>query len=116
MRYRAAESGVVRNEIERIFERVGKIIDEYQKKHRAQNTALRNSSLNRKGRLEKSIQGHMLTATGKEVHKPGVEISMDTIGGESGEQSGVPDVLKACDMSRETALISCLALRTSIHC
>ena len=31
-----------------IFQRVGEIIDEDQKKNRAQNTALRNSSLDRK--------------------------------------------------------------------
>ena len=35
-------------EIKRIFQRVGEIIDENQKRNRTQNTALRNSSLNRK--------------------------------------------------------------------
>ena len=35
-------------EIRRIFQRVGEINDENQKKNRAQNTALRNSSLDRK--------------------------------------------------------------------
>ena len=43
-----AEGGVIRKEIKRIFQRVGEIIDENQKKNRAQNTALRNSSLDRK--------------------------------------------------------------------
>ena len=35
-------------EIKRIFQRVREIIDENQKKNRAQNAALRNSSLDRK--------------------------------------------------------------------
>ena len=43
-----AEGGVISKEIKRIFKRVGEIIDENQKKKRAQNTALRNSSLDRK--------------------------------------------------------------------
>ena len=43
-----AEGGVISKEIKRIFERVGEIIDENQKMKRAQNTALRNSSLDRK--------------------------------------------------------------------
>ena len=43
-----AEGGVISKEIKRIFHRVEEIIDENQKKNRAQNTALRNSSLDRK--------------------------------------------------------------------
>ena len=43
-----AESGVINNEIKRIFQRVREIIDENQKKNRAQNATLRNSSLDRK--------------------------------------------------------------------
>ena len=43
-----AEGGVISKEIKRVFQRVGEIIDENQKKNRAQNTALRNSSLDRK--------------------------------------------------------------------
>ncbi len=43
-----AEGGVISKEIWRIFQRVGEIIDENQKKNRAQNAALRNSSLDRK--------------------------------------------------------------------
>jgi len=43
-----AEGGVISKEIKSIFKRVGEIIDENQKKNRAQNAALRNSSLNRK--------------------------------------------------------------------
>ena len=42
-----AEGGVISKEIKRIFQIVGEIINENQKKHRAQNTAL-NSSLDRK--------------------------------------------------------------------
>ena len=42
------EGGVISKEIWRIFQRVGEIIDENQKKNRAQNAALRNSSLDRK--------------------------------------------------------------------
>ena len=42
-----AEGGVISKQIWRIFQRVGEIIDENQKKHRAQNAAL-NSSLDRK--------------------------------------------------------------------
>ena len=45
-----AEGGVISKEIKRIFQRVGEIIDENQKKHRAKNTALRNSSLDGKRR------------------------------------------------------------------
>ncbi len=41
---------VISKEIERIFKRVREIIDEDQKKHRAQNTALGNSNLDRKRR------------------------------------------------------------------
>ena len=44
----AAEGGVINKEIKRIFQRVGEIIDENQKKNRAQNTPTRNSSLDRK--------------------------------------------------------------------
>ena len=44
----AAEGGVISKEIERIFQRVGEVIDENQKKNRAQNATLRNSSLDRK--------------------------------------------------------------------
>ena len=43
-----AEGGVIRKEIKRIFQKVGEIIDENQKKNRAQNVVLRNSSLDRK--------------------------------------------------------------------
>ena len=43
-----AEDGVISKEIKRIFQRVGEIIDENQKKNRAQNATLRNSSLDRK--------------------------------------------------------------------
>ena len=43
-----AEGGVISNEIKRIFQRVGEIIDENQEKNRSQNTALRNCSLKRK--------------------------------------------------------------------
>ena len=43
-----AEGGVISKEIERIFQRFGDITDENQKKNRAQNAALRNSSLDRK--------------------------------------------------------------------
>ena len=43
-----AEGGVISKEIKRIFSRVREIIDEDLKKNRAQNTALRNSSLDRK--------------------------------------------------------------------
>ena len=39
-----AEGGVISKEIKRIFQRVREIIDENQKKNRAQNAALRNSS------------------------------------------------------------------------
>ena len=42
--------GDISKEIKRIFQRVREIIDKNQKEHRAQNTALRNSSLDRKGR------------------------------------------------------------------
>ena len=41
-----AEGGVISKEITRIFQ--GQIIDEHQKKNRAKNTALRNSSLDGK--------------------------------------------------------------------
>ena len=43
-----AEGGVISKEIKRIFQRVREIIDENLKKNCAQNTALRNSSLDRK--------------------------------------------------------------------
>ena len=45
-----AEGGVINKEIKRIFQRVGEISDENQKKHRngVENAALRNSSLDRK--------------------------------------------------------------------
>ena len=43
-----AEGAVISKEIKRIFQRVGEIIDENQKKNRAQNAALRNSSLDSK--------------------------------------------------------------------
>ena len=43
-----AEGGVISKEIKMIFQRVGEIIDENQKKNRAQNATLRNSSLDRK--------------------------------------------------------------------
>ena len=43
-----AEGGVISKEIKRIFQKVIEIIDEKQKKSRAQNVALRNSSLDRK--------------------------------------------------------------------
>ena len=40
------------------------------RKKRAQNAALRNSSLDRKRGCENSMKGHMLTATGEEVCEP----------------------------------------------
>ena len=43
-----AEGGVISKGIKSIFQRVGEIIDENEMKHWAQNTALRNSSLDRK--------------------------------------------------------------------
>ena len=42
------DSGVIGKEIKRICQRIGEIIDENQKKNRAQNAALRNSILDRK--------------------------------------------------------------------
>ena len=48
MRDGTAEGGVISKEIKRIFQRVGQIIDENQKRNRAQKAALRNSSLDRK--------------------------------------------------------------------
>ena len=44
----AAKGGVISKEIKRIFQKLREIIDENQKKNRAQNTALRNSRLDRK--------------------------------------------------------------------
>ncbi len=44
MRNGAAESEVISKDIEWIFQRVGEIIDEDHKNHRAQNTTLGNSS------------------------------------------------------------------------
>ena len=44
----SAEGGVISKEIRRIFQRVRYIIDENQKKNRAKNVALRNTSLDRK--------------------------------------------------------------------
>ena len=38
-----AEGGVISKEKKRIFQKVGEIIDENEKKHRAKNAALRNS-------------------------------------------------------------------------
>ena len=43
-----AEGGIISNEIKKIFQRVGEIVDENQKKNRAQNATLKNSSLDRK--------------------------------------------------------------------
>ena len=43
-----ADGGVINKDITRIFQRVGEIIDENQKKNRAQNAVFRNSSLDRK--------------------------------------------------------------------
>ena len=43
-----AEDGVISKEIKRIFQRVIEITDENQKKNSAQNTAIRNSILDRK--------------------------------------------------------------------
>ena len=42
------EGGVISKEIKRTFQRVRDVIDENHKKNRAQNAALRNSSLDRK--------------------------------------------------------------------
>ena len=43
-----AEGGIISKERKRIFQRAREIIDENQKQNKAQNTALRNSSLDRK--------------------------------------------------------------------
>ena len=56
-----AEGGVISKDIKRIFQRVRQIIDENHEKNKAQNTALRNSSLESKREL---IKGHMLAARG----------------------------------------------------
>ena len=50
MRDATANGEVISKEIKSIFQRVREIIDENQKENRAQNTALRNSSLDRKRR------------------------------------------------------------------
>ena len=50
MTHGTAEGGVISKEIKRIFQRVREIIDENQKKNRAQNDTLRNHSLDRKRR------------------------------------------------------------------
>ena len=42
------EGGVISKVIKRVFQGVGEITDENQKKNRVQNTALRNYSLDRK--------------------------------------------------------------------
>ena len=64
------QSSLTSKEIKRIFQRVGEIIDENQKKNRAQNATLRNSSLDRNRGRENSIKGHTLAATGEEVCEP----------------------------------------------
>ena len=50
MRDGTAEGGVISKEMKRIFQRVGEIIDENQKKYRTQNTILKISSFDRKRR------------------------------------------------------------------
>ena len=52
MRDGVAEGGVISKEIKRIFQRVGEIVEENQKKNRVQNATLRNSSLDRKGGMK----------------------------------------------------------------
>ena len=53
-----AEDGVISKEIQRIFQRVREINDENQKKNRAQNTALRISSQDRRRRRELYLGPH----------------------------------------------------------
>ena len=52
----------------------------------------------------------------EEVSKPFVELAMDAIGREFGEQGRMPDCIKSTRYVQETALISCLILRAPIHC
>ena len=59
----------------------------------------------------------MLATRVEEISKPCVELALDAIGGEFGEQgAGCQTALKARGMSEEMALISCLTLKASIHC
>ena len=105
MTYGTAEGGVISKEIKRIFQRVGDIIDENQKKNRDQNDALRNSSLDRKRGM-------------RELHF-GTHVGCDRRGSlraMSGDGLGCQTVSKAHDMSRDMALISCPTLSTSVHC
>ena len=43
-------------------------------------------------------------------------MALDTMGESLVSRAGCQTTSKACDMSRDMALISCLALRISIHC
>ena len=45
--------------------------------------------------MRESMKGHMFTATGEEVCEPWVEIALDTIRREIGEQGGVPDRIES---------------------
>ena len=58
----------------------------------------------------------MLAMGVEEVSKPCEEVALDAVGREFGEQGGVTHCIKCLIMSRETAIISCLTLRASIHC
>ena len=67
------------------------------------------------GRGDERVQRHLLSTRVEEVTNPRVELALDSTGRQCGEQGRMPDCMKDRDMSGETALISCLILRSSIH-
>ena len=55
---------------------------------------MRNSSLDRERRRKDSVESHTLAMRVKEVRNPGVELALDSIGRQFGEQGMMPDYQK----------------------
>jgi len=114
MRDVMAEGGIISKSIKGIFQRVRETIDEVLGYDWAQNTALGHSSLNGEKRWKDSVESHMLVRRVEEVSNPRVELALHAMSLEI--NVGRWTLLTAQDMSKESALISCLTLRASIHC
>ena len=68
------------------------------------------SSLDRERRIIDSIESYTLSTRVEEVSNPRVELAMDSIGRQLGEQGRMPDCIKSLRYV-QTALISCLIVR-----
>ena len=98
MRDVTVEIGVISIEMKRIFQSVRSLM-KIRNNLGASNTALGYSSLDKTRRRKDSIESHTLGMRVEDISNPRVELGLDAIGREFGEQGGMPDCIKSLRLS-----------------